>query len=367
MRKNKCTKKILTLALAFLLAGSLTGCGGSQQESTATTYSKDEYSTVKAMKVGDQDIYMDEMNLYALQELIMQEASPKTFEVNESTYKEEVLSMIRERVIMYNVVQNNDYELEEKDREAGEQLAANFKAMVSQDILDEYGISDELIDRVFEEQAAIQSFQDDIQNEMGQQIYDDFMEVYADYSFHESYYMVFPTVEVDENGNPKTTGETASNGDAIYEPISDAEKQEVKKQADAAVAELRAGAKPEDVAEKYGVSAYSTVRTGYVGMYSDEMNKALEGLKTGECTDPMETPLGYAVTYLTEADSEEMKETYVYYLSTQNLNTEYETLRQRWLATIPVDPEADMYDTVWADYSLRPILDTLVDQGVLPE
>lgn len=373
MRKFTFGKKAITMALAVILtAGSLTGCdGANNNKATATdagsAYSKEETAATKVMKIGDYDIYLDEVILYAIQELVMQEASPKTLEVNESTYKLETLNMIRERVILYNVAKNNDVVLEEDDLEAAQKLIDNFKSIVPQAVLDEYGISDELIERVFQEQACIEKFQNDIQNQMGEQIYDDFLEVYADYSFHETYYMVFPTVEVNEDGSPKTTGEKASNGDAVYAYLSDAEKAEVKAKAEAALAEIRDGKDPETVAKEYGVADYSTDRTGYVGMYDDEMNQALGNLKTGDCTDVMESSVGYTITYMKSANDTALKENYVFYLASQNLSTEYETLRQKWLATIPVDPESDMEGDVWENYSLSGLVNSLVKAGVLTE
>lgn len=366
MKKYTLGKKILAASLLAVLAfTSLAGCAGGS--GGASNYSQEEYATTKVMKVGEQDIYLDEVNFYIIQELIMQGASPKTISVNEEAYKNEVLAMIRERVIMYNVVVNNDVELEQEDLDTAKTLEDNFRALVPQEVLDEYGISDDLIRRLFQEQAAIEKFQAEIQSDMGEQIYNDFLEAYADYSFHEAYYMIFPTVEVDDEGNPKTSDEAASNGGTAYVYLSDEEKAKVKENAEAAVAELRSGKDVDAVAEAYGVTPYSSELSGYVGMYSDDMNQALDGLKTGECTDVMEDVLGYTVTYMRSADNEDLKATYVYYLATENLNIEYETLRQRWLSTIAVDPVNDMEGDVWENYSLSVVLDSLVDAGVLFE
>ena len=46
-------------------------------------------------------------------------------------------------------------------------------------------------------------------------------------------------------------------------------------------------------------------------------------------------------------------------------DSEYETLRQQWLATIPVDVEKDMEGTVWTDFGLKSVIVDMETGGIL--
>ena len=185
---------------------------------------------------------------------------------------------------------------------------------------------------------------------MGKKINDDLDEQYKDFRFNSIYYMQFPTVEKNENDEPKVD----ENGK--YVTLNDEEKAKVKEQAESALEELRAGGVYTEVAEKYGITQYCTETYGYIGGYSDELNKALDKLNDGECTDIMEGELGYSIVYVITADDATLKKNYVYMLAKEATESQYEILRNNWLSTVEIDPEADMEGTAWDDLQIKPII-----------
>ncbi len=357
---KKILKKIAVGALASAMtAGLLTGCGNSSGYNI--NYTVEEASTTKVLVIGDYDIYMDEILVYTLQALTIDGYSSDEFDNSlEEEEKERILSLLRENKIIYDVAIHNDAELDEDDIETVQQSVDNFFVKYDEDFVNAYGLTEDIVFEVFSEQALVSKFENDMKNQMGQDINDDLDEAYADYSFHSIYYLVFPTVEVDENDEP------ATDDDGNYISLSDEEKEEVYAQAEEALEKLRNGADYEEIAEEYGISEYSTSRSGYVGGYEDDdYNDALAELENGECTDIIETSVGYTISYMISADDEDLKSLYVYSLASDYLDSEFETLETTWLSSILVDTENDLEGTVWADFVLKDVALDLETAGIL--
>lgn len=358
MKRLKHIKRMLTCVMVIALSlGMLTGCKNDSDNDGG--YTKEETSGTKVMVIGDYEVFLDELMVYAVQSLVMNNATSAMVELDENTYKSETLSLIRETKILYDVAINNDVELNEDDMATTNQSIANFKSAVPQEFFDRYGISDEVIEKVFIEQTYVAKFENDIKNDMGKNANEEIAKQYEDYNFNIIYYMLFPTVEVTEDDNP------ATDADGNYINLSDEDKADVKAKAEEAVGRIRAGEDAETLAEEYGITNYSSERTGYIGIYSDAVNEALEGLKNGECSDVIEENLGYAVIVMKSADDEDLKASYVYAITSDYIDGEFESLRNDWLATIPVDPENDMEGTVWADFSLKDMAKSLEEFGVI--
>lgn len=363
-------KRLAVSALCACMMLVVAGCGGSDNGKKADSksteieqvYTADEAKNTKALVIGDYDIDLDELTLYAMQEITMYGVTSdsltddKTIEQN----KEYALSLLRQNKIIYNVAINNDASLDDSDMEYINTTIDAFKKKMGQKVLDAYGISDEVINKVFQEQGLVSKFQNDIKNDMGQKIQNDLEDKYKDTKFYTYYYMLFPTVEIDDSGNPKKD----DNDNYIY--VSDDKKKEAKANAEAALKELKAGSGYEDVADKYGVKEYSSEQTGFDGAYSDEnMNKKMASLKNNECLDVVDDTLGYSVIQMINCDDTSYKESYINYYTSDTLSSQYEKLQNTWLATIPVDQENDLEGTVWKDYDFKKLVQNLENAGVV--
>ena len=361
-------KRLAVSALCVCMMLGVAGCGdsdnGKKVENTEIeqVYTADEAKDTKALVIGDYDINLDELTLYAMQEITMYGVTSDSL-VDDKTIdqnKEYALSLLRQNKILYNVAINNDASLDDSDMEYINTTIDAFKKKVGQKILDAYGISDEIINKVFEEQGLVSKFQNDIKNDMGQKIQNDLEDKYKDTKFYTYYYMLFPTVEVDDSGNPKKD----DNDNYIY--VSDDKKKEAKANAEAALKELKSGSGYEDVADKYGVKKYSSEQTGFDGAYSDDdMNKKMASLKNNECLDVVDDTLGYSVIQMINCDDTSYKESYISYYTSDTLSSQNEKLQNTWLATIPVDQENDLEGTIWKDYDFKKLVENLEKAGVV--
>ena len=155
------------------------------------------------------------------------------------------------------------------------------------------------------------------------------------------------------------------NADGSYKYVDDAAKQKAKENAEALLKELEAGGDAETLATKYGVSNYYFERTGYVGSFTDSINKAVENMKAGDCSGVLEEKLGYAVIHMKSDHDEELLKNYAYAVASDTVDDQFDKLEEQWLSTIEVDTEKDMEGTVWADYDLSGLAQSLADGGLL--
>lgn len=359
--KKQVVASVLALSMA---AASLTGCSNGlssskKESSNVGTMTQEEASTTKVMVIGDYDIYMDELLVYAIQAMVTNNGTLASVKANPDTYKEQTLSLIRTTKILYDVTQHNDVTLDDSDMETTNDTINNFLKSMPDGLLEKYGISEDVVRKVFTEQTYVSKFENDIKNDMGKTIQDDVEEKVKDYNFMVFDYILFPTVETTEDDTP------ATNTDGSYKYVDDAAKQKAKENAEALLKELEAGGDAETLATKYGVSNYYFERTGYVGSFTDSINKAVENMKAGDCSGVLEEKLGYAVIHMKSDHDEELLKNYAYAVASDTVDDQFDKLEEQWLSTIEVDTEKDMEGTVWADYDLSGLAQSLADGGLL--
>ena len=359
--KKQVVASVLALSMA---AASLTGCSNGlssskKESSNVGTMTQEEASTTKVMVIGDYDIYMDELLVYAIQALVTEGGTEAAVKANPDTYKEKTLSLIRTTKILYDVTQHNDVTLDDSDMETTNNTIDNFLGSMPDGLLEKYGISEDVVRKVFTEQTYVSKFENDIKNDMGKKVQSDIEEKVKDYNFTIFDYILFPTVETTEDDVP------ATNTDGSYKYVSDDAKEKAKENAEALLEELKAGGDAASLAQKYGVSNYYFERTGYVGSFTDSVNKAVENLKAGECSGVLEEELGYAVIHMQTDHDEELLKNYAYAVASDTVDSQFEKLETQWLSSIEVDPEKDMEGTVWVDYDLSGLAQSLADGGLL--
>lgn len=359
--KKQVVASVLALSMA---AASLTGCSNGlssskKESSNVGTMTQEEASTTKVMVIGDYDIYMDELLVYAIQAMVTNNGTLASVKANPDTYKEQTLSLIRTTKILYDVTQHNDVTLDDSDMETTNNTINNFLKSMPDGLLEKYGISEDVVRKVFTEQTYVSKFENDIKNDMGKTIQDDVEEKVKYYNFMVFDYILFPTVETTEDDTP------ATNTDGSYKYVDDAAKQKAKENAEALLKELEAGGDAETLATKYGVSNYYFERTGYVGSFTDSINKAVENMKAGDCSGVLEEKLGYAVIHMKSDHDEELLKNYAYAVASDTVDDQFDKLEEQWLSTIEVDTEKDMEGTVWADYDLSGLAQSLADGGLL--
>lgn len=119
------------------------------------------------MVIGDYDIYMDELLVYAIQAMVTNNGTLASVKANPDTYKEQTLSLIRTTKILYDVTQHNDVTLNDSDMETTNNTIDNFLGSMPDGLLEKYGISEDVVRKVFTEQTYVSKFENDIKNDMG--------------------------------------------------------------------------------------------------------------------------------------------------------------------------------------------------------
>jgi hypothetical protein len=364
-------KALAVGCVALMGTGLLTGCGSSVSDGNATgTDAAAGTDTAQAglpdvdsdevvLVVGDEKITEEEVMVYALLELLSGQVTSSMVQSDESTYKNEVLTEIRETKILYAQALEDNMEFGDDDKEQVDTLIQSFKDYVGADALDEYGISDEMVEKVITETSYVDKLENDTQNQMGKSLTEEYNEKYKDYNFQTVYYMVFPTIEADDDGNPK------QDDDGNYIPLDDDAKAEAKTQAESAQAEVASGKDAEEVAEAYGVDSYSDDKAGIAGQYSDTINDAMSELEEGQCTGIYESDTGYYFVTLLSDNDQTMFDSYVYAIVSDDVDEQYATKKQEWMDKVPTDDSTDLLDGIWEKFSLVGVAADLQQKGLM--
>lgn len=369
MKKIKFTSCICVAALGLSM---LAGCGGNSGDSGNTGVSEEVSESSESgesgsngensdvvMTVGEYEIGKDELMLYSILEILSGTVQYDAIKEDEDTYKQVVIDNIVETKMAGDAAKEAGMEFTSDDEETRDSLISNFTSYVPETVREKYGISDELIASVFNDTSIMNKMETETRNELGKKLTADIKEQYKDYNFQKIYYITFPKVKADDDGNPMTD----DNGD--YVKLDDSELAEMKEKAEAAVKEINAGADAEETAAKYGVDTYSETKQCYVGAYADDMNDVMDKLTAGQCTDVYETETSYyAIAVITDHDSE-LLDSFAYQSAEAQVDTELESTKQQWIDGCEEKGGIVYKDDTWENFSLLDMATDLNDQGLM--
>ena len=258
--------------------------------------------------------------MYAIQAMVTNNGTLASVKANPDTYKEQTLSLIRTTKILYDVTQHNDVTLDDSDMETTNNTIDNFLARCRMDFWRSMVSQRTLSARYLQNRHMCLNLRMISRMNMGKKVQSDIEEKVKDYNFTIFDYILFPTVETTEDDVP------ATNTDGSYKYVSDDAKEKAKENAEALLEELKAGGDAASLAQKYGVSNYYFERTGYVGSFTDSVNKAVENLKAGECSGVLEEELGYAVIHMKSDHDEELLKNYAYAVASDTVDSQFEEI-----------------------------------------
>lgn len=325
---------------AIAMAGALcfTGCNGAVSEQ----------SKQKVFTYDGVDVNLDEVWLYADISKAKYESqygsifgdSLWTTEVStddegnavtlETTVKENVIDQIKHIIVLKNKAEELGVSLTDAEIKKAKKSA---KAFVNEDegkaILEETGANEELIQKLYEENA--------LASKVRQKMIEDTNTEVSDEEARQTtiYKLVFPKTKTDEE-----SGET-----------SDMNKKELaqqKKKADEAYKKLQSGKSIEDLAKEYDIE--STTDETFSKGESEEGEKfetELYKLKDGEMTAVIDTDAGYVIAKLvalTDKDATEKKKSEIVQdRQQQEYEREYtewtKDLEEKWDSDKEVDKE----------------------------
>lgn len=343
-------RKIVCLLCTLILCLSmLSGCGAGDEKTNKKV----------VMTVGEYEINHDELMLYCILELLSGTMTYQDVVADEAKYKQQVLDSLVKTKMLNDAATLEKLEFNKNDEETRDRLIDNFTSYVPKDVLKKYGISEEVVKSVFQDTSVMNKLSNDTRNEMGKRLNEKYLEEFKDYNFQRIYYVTFPKVEADEDGNPLITE------DGTYVMLDDETKAARKNDAEAAVKEINAGADAKEVAKKYGVDAYSEEKSCYVGGYSSDMNDVMANLKAGQCTDVYETDAGYYfIAVLSDHDSE-LLESFAYEYASIMVDEEYNKQEEEWIFTYEDKGGVNFKDNTWKEFSLLDMATYLNEKGLM--
>ena len=362
--KFKLKKVVSEVLIGLLLVTILTGCGdpladGYNEKAKVgdKVYSTEYAHDTIALKVGDYNITLAECMVELMQNFYMYGITPENLDTTGKAAQSYALSNIRQNTILSDVAKHNDTVATPGDIDLVNEYTDNFVSAFS-DIMDIYGVTRDDVYEVFMKQVLVNIFENNIKNDMGKTINDDYNEQFKDTRFIELYQLTFPFVEVDGNNKP------VENENGSYNTYTDAEKLEVRKTAEKALKELASGSDAKEIAKKYEVEPFSSTTNGYIGAYSDEFNELFEKMDNNDVSQIIEGDKGYIIYVMLNNDNNDLKDYYTYTLASMKLDDEFKNIEDKWLATIPVSDD-DYVGTVWNDIDLGLLTRNLIDAGIV--
>ncbi|MCM1496065.1 MAG: hypothetical protein NC089_09755 [Bacteroides sp.] len=336
----KITKRITMLISMLCFIILLTACdsnGSGQGQAAAGGKSPSE---VVVLKVGESEVYLNEVNFYALsfmermnitEETDLSASFSQEFEDMDAALKAQFLISLRQAHILYQKASEEGITLTADETTDVERQVREYMAANDAERLEEFGIDEELLTRVFTMSQTIQKYEQKLVEEM---------EVES-VSYGTYYNFAFLTIELDENGSG------IINDDGTYAYLSDSEQEHQKELAEEVRERLLAGDEPEALIEEYELSATS----GLLHATKESLQDTF-GLKDGEVSEVKENDFGYVVVKIQSVEdaeySAQVKE-YNASIQAQDYLTEQE---QIILDAFPINEE-DIVEKVWDAFTFK--------------
>lgn len=340
---KKFVKRIAAAGFALVMAmGMLTGCGSEKSEQSklkvftydgADVYLDEAWVYAKMTQIGYESAYKATFGdtMWSMEMSTDEEGNPVTFE---EMAKQSVISQVKQVKVLVNYAKKNNIKLTNDEKKSAEEIAAQFCAeSEGKAILEETGATEDLISKIYEENAIATKVQQELVKDVD-------TNVTEDEARHTTVYkVVYETSTTDAE-----SGETKD--------MSDDEKAAQKEKAETALKDIQDGKTTiEDIAKELGVdtTAKETYGVGEAAA-GEDFEKAMAELKDGDVAGQVfETEDGYViaklVAYTDKEATEAGKEDIISQRESELYQEKYEELvkdlEEEW------DYEEDVDADVW--------------------
>lgn len=338
-RWKKQKEIIITVLAAFILivlvaAGlwKLSGAGNEPADKLVFT-------------VGQEEVYLDEVNLCILQNVVNLEITTDSLENTTAQdgseaaeyYKQEILELIRDYKVEYMVAKKQGIVLTEEEEKSIRSDAVQFVGNISGTILNQLGITQDCVTEVFKQRYLAKKLEDDVKDDV----------TVEKQNYATMYMLLFPKVEMTENGDYKRQedGETPVM-------LSEEKIAQRKKEADAAYEELLDGAKIEDVANQYGVSAFSGEESNLAESFGTPFSEYAQSLKENEYSPVLETESCYAILKMIEVNNQDLADQIMSYYKADLEKEKITEKKKQWYEETGVSEELEFAGSTWKAISL---------------
>ncbi len=306
-----------------------------------------------AFTVGEDRVYLDEVNFYILQNVVSQKITKDILDNTKAGdgtsaaeyYKQEILELIADNKIESRVAENRKLTITSEEESLIRSDAVEFMASINASVLNELGITQDMVLSVYRERYLAKKLENTVTDDIERE----------SQKFCTIYLLLFPKLEMDEQGDYKKQedGETPIM-------LSEDDIAKRKQDADSAYQDLKAGVPIEEIAEKYGVAAYSGEESNLTGSFGEPFSGYAESLKEGEYSPVLETESCYAILQVVKENNEQIAEQI---LSYYNQDVDKEAIKEekkKWYEEIGVEKPV-LNKSVWENVSLYDFMQYVED------
>ncbi len=337
--KNKLAENIITaLVLVVVLVVAVFGLWKLSGEDKKP-------SKVLVFTIGNEEVYQDEVNLCIIQNTIdlgvsaghLDTATAEDGTLAADYYKQQILDVIMDYKVEYMVAKEQGLTLTEQEEKEVLLDVVEYMSKVDARVLNRWGVTQELIEEVYKQRYLARKLEIEMLEEV------DVDEV----KYCTIYLMLFPKVEMNEDGSYVTE----ADGETPVMLAEDVIAQR-KKDAEAALEELKAGGEPAEIAKKYGVEAYSGVENNTPDSFGEPFSDYAKKLKDGECTAVLDIESCYAVMQMVDSNNEKLADEIKEYYQADMKAEALEEKRIEWYKQVNVGQEPVFEGKIWEKISL---------------
>lgn len=355
MKKSKLFAAIAAVTLSVSMIVS--GCGANNTDAsgdgTATSSSNGNYvqeaaggkapSSVWVFKVDDCDVYLNEVNFYALsllQGLGVAEGTDMNayysaeYPTMDSAFKAQLLVQMRQSKILYLRAVQNGITLTDEEIEEMNGLVDTFMESYDQEKMEKFGLDREVVTKIYTEMGMISKLEKSIEADADVESED----------YGSFYNIVFLTIETDETGN------AVMDEDGNYVPLSEEEQAQMKANAEECYARLQEGEDVESLIQEYSLGNTS----GIVYASSASLKEAY-GLKDGEISEVAQEDYGYKIVKIVKNVDSEYSEKRSSYVESTAKSDAIEQQEKEWF-NLYFFTNDDLDSEVWNKFTFQDFL-----------
>lgn len=306
---------------------------------------KDNPADTVVFTVGEESVYLNEVNLCILQNVMNLGLTRETLDFTkmedgisaDEFYKREILQVMMNYKVGAAVAGKRGMTLSEEEEQSVKNDAVQYMGKVDGSILSRLGITRELVIEVYRQRYLAHRLEEEAVKDVeleGQ-------------NYCTMYMLLFPKVLMNEEGNYVTEedGETP-------QLLSEEEIEQKKEDADAAYKELLDGEDIEKLAEKYGVSNISGEESNLAESFGEPFSTYAGKLKKGEYSPVLETASCYAILKMLEENNQEMADRILEEYKADMEEDAVEEERTSWYEEAGISEEPKFSGKVWDSVSL---------------
>lgn len=341
---------VFGLIICLICGGIMNGCSQSENltgnDGEVNDNKSPEVMSISGCSVTEADYY-----LYLIQYIYNYGVIPEQLtEKNIALLMQTATNDLKIEFLQSQMAKEAGFTVPDEQVETMDLMMTAFYATFGEDFLVNYGIDETAVRNMIERQLYVYLLTDKATNDLITEFTMEYEEKYADYQFHNMYYVVFPNFQVDDEGQTILDDE----GNSI--PLSEEEMaeqlalaEEFRERAVNGTVSADESATMEILAQEYGVAPFSGVQINVNGVYTEELNKVVASLSNGDISEVILTDAGYMIVRMDNSNDTELMAQMIADFAEESA-TDYLPYRQQiWIEESgieSIEPNQDLLGTI---------------------